>query len=155
MTLSYDDIYSSFLGYITDYDIASMNTQMAYDQMQEWLHKSCSNPYVRRLFAELDLNDDSAEINYELNLPDSTLSDEDFIVEVLSKGMVVAWLHPQVKSRLLTDQFFGGKEQKWFAQANHLSQVRALYDDARIEQRKIIRDRGYIINSYLEDQNAI
>lgn len=151
MTLSYDEIFSSFLGYITDYNIASMSMQEAYDMMVEWLRKSYSRPYTRRLFSSSVLDDEIQTLTFEMEYQKDEDMDKDFVIEVLSKGMVIEWLQPQVKSKLLTNQMFGGKEQKWFAQANQLDQLRGLLEDTKLEQRKMIRDRGYIYNSYLED----
>lgn len=151
MTLSFDDIFSSFLGYVTDYNIASMNIQDAYDMMVEWLKKAYSKPYARRLFSSSTLDTEIQTLTFEMNYKKDDEMDKDFVLEVLSRGMVIEWLQPQVKSKLLTQQFFGGKEQKYYAQSNQLDQVRALLEDAILEQRKMIRDRGYIYNSYLEN----
>lgn len=149
MTLSYDDVFSSFLGYVTDYNIASMNMSDAYEMMTEWLHKACSKPYLRRLFSELSFEDDIQVLTFEMEYEKDENMDKDFTLEILSKGMVIEWVQPQVKSKLLTSQFFGGKEQRWFAQANQLDQLRGLLEDTILEQRKMVRDRGYIYNSYL------
>ena len=149
MTLSYDDIFSSFLGYITDYNIASMNMQEAYDMMVEWLKKTYSSPYIRRLFSSSKMDDEVQIFTFEMEYSKDEEMDKDFVIEVFSKGMDIEWLQPQVKSKLLTAQFFGGKEQKFYAQANQLDQLRGLLEDTTLEQRKMIRDRGYIYNSYL------
>lgn len=150
MTLSYDEIFSRFLGYVTDYDIVSINPDDAYAEMREWLRKAYSKPYLNRLFLSSTIDDEIQLLTFEMSFKINDDVDKEFITEVLSKGMVIEWLQPQVKNKLLTQQFFGGKEQKFYAQSNQLDQVRSLLDDAIVEQRKIIRDRGYINNSYLE-----
>ena len=38
-----------------------------------------------------------------------------------------------------------------YSQANHINELRAMLDDAIIEQRKLIRDRGYYITAVSED----
>lgn len=151
MTLSYEDIFSRFLGYITDYNIASMNMDDAYDMMREWLRKAYSKPYLRRLFSSSTLDDEIQTLTYEMDFIVEDEADKDFVSDILAKGMVIEWLQPQVKSKLFTQQMFAGKEQKFFAQANHVSELRGLLEDITLEQRKMIRDRGYINNSYLED----
>lgn len=151
MTLSYEDIFSSFLGYVTDYNLASADFQDATDMMREWLKKAYSKPYLRRLFSSSILDDEVQTFTFEMDFEFTDDSDMDFVTDILAKGMVIEWLQPQVKSRLMTAQFFGGKEQKWFSQAQHISELRGLLEDITLEQRKMIRDRGYINNSYLED----
>lgn len=151
MTLSYEDIFSDFLGYVTDYNIASSSTQDVYEMMREWLKKAIFKPYVRRLFSSVELDNEIQILTYEMDYKVDDETDKDFIIDVLAKGMVIEWLQPQVKNKLLTQQFFGTKEQKFYAQSNQLSELRGLLEDVTVEQRKMIRDRGYINNSYLED----
>lgn len=153
MTLEYDDIFSYFLGEISDYQIASMNMNDAYELMVEYLEKTVSQPYIRRLFSSISLSNDVHIIDFEMSYVVEETADIDFIRIVLSKGMVVEWLKPQVRNKLSTAQMFAGKEQKFFSQSQHLSELRGLLDDTQIEVRKIIRDRGYIDNSYLEDKS--
>lgn len=150
MTLSYEEIYSSFLGYITDYNIVSMDEQDAYDVMSEWLKKAYSKPYVRRLFSTALFDNEIQMLTYEMDYPVEENADNDFVIDVLAKGMVIEWVQPQVKSKALTAQVFSNKESKFFSQSAHLSELQDLLDDTRLEQRKIIRDRGYINNAYLE-----
>lgn len=73
--------------------------------------------------------------------------DPDFISNIMAAGMVIQWLEPQVKSVLHTLQMFGGKEEKFYSQSNHLGELKGLLQDCKMELRKTIRDRGYIYNS--------
>ena len=149
-SLKLDDIFSNFLGYIGDDQLATLDEGEAYDLMMEWLRKAYNRPYVRRLFSEFQLDTNEGEINIQMAF--ETTFDVDFAVDVLALGMVIEWLKPQVRNRVNIAQFFGGKEQKWFSQSNHISELRAMLEDVTLEQRKIIRDRGYIYNPYLEDE---
>lgn len=149
MTLSYDSIFNYFLGYITDHKMLLMETQDVSDLMVEWLHKTLSKPNLRRLFSSISRDDEIQIIEFELFVETDEDQDIDFVTDILAKGMVIEWLHPQVKNKLLTEQFFGGKEQKYYAQANQLNSVEALYVSAKLDYEKIIKDRGYIHNPYL------
>ena len=150
-SLSYDEIFSDFLGSVTDYELASIDIDDMYGLMTEYLHKALSLSYVRRLFSSISLDDTIQEMSFEVaNAVDET-ADVDFIKYILSKGMVIEWLKPQVRSKLNIAQFFGGKEQKWFSQAQHLTELRGLLEDTQLDMRKAIRDRGYIYNSYLKE----
>ena len=149
-SLSYDEIFSDFLGSVTDYDLASVNIDDMYGLMTEYLHKTLSQSYVRRLFSSVSFDDVVQVFTFEMSNSVDDAADLDFTKYILSKGMVVEWLKPQVRSKVNIAQMFGGKEQKFYSQAQHLSELRGLLEDTQLEMRKAIRDRGYIYNPYLE-----
>lgn len=149
MTLQYQEVYDRFLQKITDYSFLEYDANFIYDSMKGWLHSAASQPLVRAKFSTLSFDDEIIELNFALNTSVDDDSDKYFVAEILSRGMVIEWLEPQVKSQLHINQFFGGKEQKWFAQANHLNSIRQMLEDAKKEQRKMIRDYGYVNNSYI------
>ena len=151
-SVSYDEIFQNFLGSITDYDIqVNLSPSDSYSLMTEYLHKAVSDHYVRHLFSSASLDDDVQVFTYEIAEPIEEDVDKEFIINALQKWMVYEWLHKQVRSVLNTAQFFGGKEQKFYSQSNHLAELRALQDDAYSEARRFILDRGYISNSYLKE----
>lgn len=146
-SVSYDDIFSNFLGSITDYDLqVNLSPSDSYSLMTEYLHKTVADQYVKHLFSSVTLDDDVQMFTYEMA---NGNDDAEFVVMAISKWMVYEWLHKEVRSKLNTAQFFGGKEQKFYSQAQHISELRALQDDAFKEARRFIQDRGYISNSYL------
>ena len=150
-SLKYEKIFERFLGKITDYDFLTLNIDDSYSLMTEKLMSTLSNPYIRRLFSSLSVNNDIQELRFEMEHSVDEFTDEYFVTEMLAKGIVIEWLQPQVKSKLLTAQMFSGKEQKFYAQSNQLSEMRSLLEDTQLELRQMIRDRGYIYNSYLEE----
>lgn len=150
MTSSYVEIYSRFLSKVTDPQLSSLPEEVVYEFMKEWLHNTISNPYIRRLFSTFSTKDEILEMSFELK--DSSgdeNTDKDFVQELFAKGMLIEWLEPQVNSKLLTLQMFGGKEEKFFAQANQLKENRELLSSTKTELRKMIRDHAYIHNSYI------
>lgn len=148
MTLQYTDIFSAFLSKCTDPSFLEQDEDFVYESMREWLHSAVSIPHIRKIFSALNLDDELMEFEFELNTSVDEVSDRDFVIEILSKGLVIKWLEPQVNSKLHISQFFGGKEQRWFSQAQHLSELKSMLADAKTELKKMIRDYGYINNSY-------
>lgn len=147
-SVSYDEIFSNFLGSITDYDLqVNLSPSDSYSLMVEYLHKTISDPYVKHIFTSATLDDEVQMFTYELTNGDD---DTDFVVTAIAKWMIYEWLHKEVRSKINTAQFFGTKEQKMFSQAQHISELRALQDDAFKEARFFIQDRGFILNSYLQ-----
>ena len=110
-----------------------------------------SKPYLRRLFSSIAYDDAIQQFTYELNYNKDEDADRDFICEAIALGIVVAWLEPKVKTtNLIHQQFTSSKESKWYNQKDHLAEVKALLKSCRYEQQSLIRDRGWIYNSYLD-----
>ena len=149
-SLSYDEIFSDFLGSVTDYDLASISLDDMYGLMTEYLHKTLSQSYVRRLFSSVAFDDSIQIFTFEMANSVDDAADLDFTKYILSKGMVIEWLRPQVRSKANVAQLLAGKEQKFYSQAQHLKELRELLADTERELRNTIRDRGYIYNPYLE-----
>jgi hypothetical protein len=152
-SLSYrDDLYSSFLGKVTDYNFVNMSEDDVYELMFGYFKSAISQPYVRRLFSSVKMDDEIMEMTFTLKDSVDEDSDKYFIIEVLSRGMVIAWLEPQVKSTVNLSQMYGGKEQKFYSQAQQLSELKDLLSTTKSEQRRIICDHGYVNNSYLRGE---
>ena len=152
LQLTYDDIFDSFLGSVTDYKLATLEKSSAYELMSSWLQKEVHKSYVKRLYKTSSLDNVTQIFTFELKHPGTDETDEDqieFVKGVVSKSMIIEWAEPQVKSTTLTTQMFAGKEQSFYAQANHLSQIRSLLEDTKAELRHELGDRGVVNNGYL------
>ena len=147
-SLSFNDIYSCFLGKITDFDIPNMEDEIAQEVLLGYLKSVIAQPTVRGIFTTLKTDAYEGLVNYQLKV--SADDDEDFTTELLARGMVVAWLEPQVKTVVNTAQFFGGKEQKFYSQSNHMSELQSMLETEKNELGKFIRDRGSVYNPYLK-----
>lgn len=150
MTSTYEDIYSRFYLRVTDYELAGQSEKIVKEMMNGWMKSVLSQPYVRRLFDTLAIDDDVEEIEYALKFPVSEGEDQNFVEEMIVLGMVVQWLSPKYHSVLNTAQMFTNSEQRFYSQAAHMTELKEMYHRAYNDLRKIIRDRGYIFNTYLE-----
>ena len=153
MTSSYNDIYSRFLIKIRDYEFAGLPEPNATEQMKEWLQSSLSHTYIYRIFDTFSADDEIAEIEYTLKFSVDEYNDKNFVEELLGNQMVMEWVEPKVKTTTLINQMVtNSKEQKFYAQQNHLLQLRELKADTESKVRSMLRDKGYIYNSYLENK---
>ena len=84
-------------------------------------------------------------MTFTLNNSVDEESDKDFVLEILSLGMAIEWLQPQVDSVVHTSVMIGGKEEKKILD-NHKNMIDRL-DSMKKEQNKMIRD--YFIVSVL------
>ena len=151
MTLQYEDIFSIFLSKITDYSFLEYDENFVRGQMVSWLRSSSSSPRLRAKFSAFSLNDEDAVLSFSLKNSVSEQSDCDFVADILARAMVSAWLEPEVKNVLLTKQLLTGSEEKFYAQSNHLSQLEQMLSTAKTEFKNILRDYGYLNNSYIKE----
>lgn len=151
MTLQYEDIFSIFLSKITDYSFLEYDESFIREQMVSWLHSSSSSPRLRAKFSEFTLKDEEAVLSFSLKNSVDEQSDCYFITDVLARAMVIAWLEPEVKNVLLTKQLLTGSEERFYAQANHVSQLEQMLTTAKTELKNILRDYGYLNNSYIKE----
>ena len=142
MATPYSKIYDRALAKLTDYDLAYMSDADLRFMLRGWLNSSISK--FRKCASDLSDRDDELE-TFNIDLVDEE-------IEILALLIVCEWLEPQINSVTLTHQMFGGKEEKYYAQSNHLAELKALRDGTRTEARKLMRDYTYFAgNSYFED----
>ena len=149
MTLSYEKIFSAARGLYTDPKELSLDESDLLDIYTERLHSVVGKPRVRRLFSSISLDDEIQEMTFTLNNSVDEESDKDFVLEILSLGMAIEWLQPQVDSIIHTSVMIGGKEEKKLLD-NYKNMIDRL-DSMKKEQNKMIRDYGYMYNSYIKE----
>lgn len=130
---SFENIYERFSQKITDFKLLELTDQEIREMMKQWLLSSISK--FRRCKSDLSNRDDELE-EFNVDLLDIEQ-------EILAELMVGEWLEPQVNSVLYTSQFFGGKEEKFFAQSNQLDKLMALKNTNYSNCLKLMRDYGY------------
>ena len=143
--LSYSALFSRVLNKINDPKELSLDENDLLEIYTERLHSVVGKPRVRRLFSSLTLDDELQEMTFTLNNSVDEESDTDFVLEILSLGMAIEWLQPQVDSVIHTSVMIGGKEEKKLLD-NHKNMIDRL-DSMKKEQNKMIRD--YFIVSVL------
>lgn len=165
LSISYEEIFSRFYTKVEAYDLMTLYNDVTMQNVTlcSWLHSAISAPYVYRLFSTItlpkednivELSDNDNVIEFELNHSIDDYSDKNFIIEILSYGIALAWIEPKVNSLTNISQMFGSSAEKWYSQSMHLNEIRNLRDDLYNKQRSLIRDRGYSSNDYLDGASA-
>ena len=139
MGTPYEKIYERFLNSVSDFNLAELDDYTLNEMLNDWLHKAIVRA---RTSSDLSYDDDGAVFNADLS---------DLDIELLSLGMKLAWLDQTLSSTELTLQFIGGKEEKWFSQAAHISELRSLREDTKLEIQKLHSYNTYVNNSYFND----
>ena len=151
-SISYKDVYSSFYLKAEAYDILDIKSDCVEEFLSGWLYTSSFKPYIRRLFSNLKLDNEIKTITYEMKYSIEESYDKEFIIDILGIGMVIEWITPKINSLTNIAQMFGSKEEKFYSQKNHLDGLKELKASLIREQKGLIRDRGYIWNTYLEEK---
>lgn len=150
ITIEFTDVFDVFHDKVDAYDFLDLSNDEIENFEKSWLRTAGSKPYVRRLFSTYNMDSDNETVSFEMSYAIDDDTDKDFVIEILALGMCVEWLNPKVNSLDNIFQVFGSKEEKFYSQSQHLKEIRALRDSWKNEQRKLIRDRGYMYNSYIE-----
>lgn len=130
---SYAQIYERFAQKISDIKLLSLSDEDITSMMYGWMVSACA----KFLKSAYELSDrDNAQQQFNFDLPELEQ-------EIIASYMIVEWIAPQLNSTLLTSQFYGSKEEKFYAQANQLDKLISLSETNRINTKKLIRDYGY------------
>lgn len=148
-SITYNQIKSRFLSKIEDYKFLTEYEDFSNEFIKEWLRSTLAKPKVRRIFDALSIDEEMDNFDFEIKYPVDDFSDAEYVIDILAYGIVVGWLEPKVQSTINIQQMYGGKEEKFYAQANHLDTIKELLSESYSKIGKLIRDRGYIYNSYL------
>ena len=139
MATSYEEIYNLAANKITDPDIALLLPEDIEELFHGYLISAI--PKFRKCKNDLSNRDDELrQFNVDLL---------DVEKEILAILVVREWLQPQLYSALLTKQVFSDKEQKYYSQSSHISELRALDETLKIEAQKLSRDYTYGSLEYL------
>lgn len=138
---SYETIYNRALSKIEDPTLAMLNDEDLENMLYGWLtsaiakHRKCTNDLS-------DRDDEIRQFNADLT---------DIEQEILAILMTREWVGQQLKSVTNTLQVYSGKETKYYSQAQHLSELRALDESLKLEAQQLSRDYTYVDSEYFDD----
>lgn len=140
MATPYEKVYERFLSRTTDFNLVELDDDTLNEMLRNWLRSAIVNVRTSSSLSERD--DEIAAFNNDLT---------DLDVELLAMGMTMAWLDQTLNSTELTLQFIGGKEEKYYSQANHIAELRAMREDLRLEMKRLHSYNTYTNSSYFND----
>lgn len=139
MTL-YSTLYNRALAQITDPLLAQLPEEDLEIMLHDWLMDAIVEPVVGE-YNFSDRDEELKQFNFDI-------SDRD--QKILSIHMVRGWLAPQIRSVTLAQQVYSGKETKFYAQANHLAELRALDEQLRKDADLLFCRGTYLNNEYFD-----
>ena len=141
MATPYEKIYNRFTQKITDFNLTEVDDYSLDEMLKGWLTSAIVN--VRKREHDLSLRDDETQ-EFEADL-------SDLEIELLALGMKLAWIDQYLNSTENVLQFIGGKEEKYYSQANHISELRELRKDTVREMQSLHNYDTYTNNSYFDN----
>lgn len=176
-TITYGELCSSFFMKGEEFDLFTheITDEMRNEFLCSLIHSAISEPYVNRLFnnieefepdVEKDGNGDiiydeygcpiekDGYFEYELSYTINENFDKYFVLDVIGYGMLYAWATPLVYSSVNFRQMYGSSGEKFYAQQTHINATEELLQKINYTQRRLIRDRGYSRNTYLDGQSS-
>ena len=149
--MTYEEIYSQFYSKKTDPTFfTKYSKEEAYDLMKDWLHSIVGIPYVKKCFSSITLDDEVLELTFKLVNSVDEESDNYFVKDILSQGLVICWEQQQIDNIVNLSVVIGGKDEKTILN-NYRNNITRL-EDLKIQLRKTIRDYGYINNAYIGEE---
>lgn len=135
---SYEKVYGRFLNSTTDFNLAELDDYTLNEMLKGWLHSAIVKT---RTSSNLSRDDENEVFVNDLS---------DLDIELLAMGMRLAWLDQTLNSTELTMMYIGGKESKFFSQANQLAELRALRADTLREMQQLYTYDTYVNNDYFD-----
>ena len=141
MATPYEKIYNRFAQKITDFNLVELDDDSLGEMLLGWLNSAIVR--IRRCKHDLTKRDDEIlEFTEDLS---------DIEIELLSMGMVDAWISQYLNSTENVLQLIGGKEEKYYSQASHMSEIRTIKEENLREMNRLHNYYTYTNNSYFDN----
>lgn len=150
MTLPYETIFSRTRGRIDDIKELSLDENDFNEIWTERLHTIAGDERVIRKFASFNMDDEIQQIEFEMQYPVSDFADKEYVIELFTLGMAIAWLRPKVDSLEYTVRALGGKEEKNLQ--NSYKEMQSRLDTLEHQFSRKLASHGYINNSYVRGE---
>lgn len=154
LSIEFDVIYERFLSQTQAYDLLTLQEDDARQKLEAWLKSVKSSPRVRKMFTSCTVIAETETIECELKNKVDDESDTEFVVEMLGLGLIWKWVSEQYNSVLLTKQYLGSGQKKFYSQSAHMKEMHDMFKQAKSEFFGFIRDHGTYNNSYIKGEGV-
>lgn len=132
---AYTTIYNSFLDKVNDYDLADMTAELAQASMRGWLNQAVVR-FLESCKKDLTQTEEGG-FTEDLDLME---------IDILTEGMVEAWLKPIHNNLDLLRNALSTKDFTTFSPANLLDKVNDTYSMAHANFLSRIKEYSFIRN---------
>lgn len=136
---SFDDVFGLFLSKITTFEeYLNLSEEELNEEMKVLLRTSMAK-FINKKDIILDYN--SGTFNRQLS---------DLEIEIISLGMVSAWISPKINNIELLKQNLGSKDFTRYSQANHLKELKELKSGA--EKDFLYWTNRYVLENFMNNE---
>lgn len=132
---AYTTLYNSFLDKVNDYDLADMTAELAQTSMRGWLNQAVVR-FLESCKKDLTQTEEGG-FTENLDLME---------IDILTEGMVEAWLKPIRNNLDLLRNALSTKDFTTFSPANLLDKVNDTYSMAHANFLSRIKEYSFIRN---------
>lgn len=132
---AYTTIYNSFLDKVNDYDLADMTAELVQTSMRGWLNQAVVR-FLESCKKDLTQTEEGG-FTEDLDLME---------IDILTEGMVEAWLKPIRNNLDLLRNALSTKDFTTFSPANLLDKVNDTYSMAHANFLSRIKEYSFIRN---------
>lgn len=132
---AYTTIYNSFLDKVNDYDLVDMTAELAQTSMRGWLNQAVVK-FLESCKKDLTQTEEGG-FTEDLDLME---------IDILTEGMVEAWLKPIRNNLDLLRNALSTKDFTTFSPANLLDKVNDTYSMAHANFLSRIKEYSFIRN---------
>lgn len=139
MSIPYDIFVGAFLAKITEYELGFLAESDRDTIVYGYMNRAISG-FKRNCKYDLvnTRSDDTQE--FIIDIPDG---DIDYIVDIVSEGMIVQWLKPYVYRQELLENTINTRDFTTYSPAELLMRVGNAYAKAQKDYTQMIRDYSY------------
>lgn len=147
--MTYDTIFTRFLIHCPSKQLLNNAGTTANEIMNEYLEDSLALPYINKIFKSYQTDETLTTFTYVLKNPRDAISDDKFILKVLSEAMVIVWYDAKIDTDINSAIGIGGKEEKVLQ--NQYKEIKARQATIEKRVRKYITEYVYNTNTYIGD----
>lgn len=134
MATQYSDVFNSFLGKITDYDLPKFDELDREEILYGYMVSACVNFNKSCTVNLYDRDEDTKEFRNSL---------DDEIINILSELMIVEWLKPKILSTENLKNCLSTKDFSLFSPANLLKEMRETMTLCKANAKTLINNYSF------------
>jgi hypothetical protein len=141
MATQYSDVYNTFLGKITDYDLPKFEDTEQEEILYGYMKSACVN---FKKVCKVDLYDRD-EVLKQFN---NSIDDE--ITDIITELMIVEWLKPKVLSTENLKNALNTKDYKLFSPTDLLRELNKTLTSCKDNSRRLVNNYSFAHADFTE-----
>lgn len=147
-TLNYESVYDRALSRVKDTELFQLVEDDFYNYMKNWLKAAIALPQFRKQFSSFKTDDEIMVLNFSLRNPVDEEYDKEFVINILSEGLIVNYLPSKIDTGVNMAVMIGGKEEKKLI--DNYGKMQERLHDLEVKLGRELSQHGYYFGGYGE-----